>query len=482
VGQPPHRLVDGVCVADTNECNANPCAPVATCVDPTPNSAATGDYVCTCPAGYTGNGRGASGCVDINECTPTNPCGAGTCTNTTPPARYTCACPGGYRSITPAGATGPTCVCDLAGSYGVVVDTAFSFPPIMTEDGSAQVIEGSPSGGVIVRGWTLRHHAVAANGAVTIRTVPCGGESPTLCDTALSAAHAQFDSNQVWGRPGINATFPTITGSLVGVVPGGSYIEPEVTTISGLNLLNPAGAWPPCRQCVGVAVGAQCTCPGRPPAVPPFTVTVTNRATWIDSDEDGSLGVTTFYVPRGGAPIDGTHPDPPVAHTEPSVCPRIATPQATYDYTEWPGLANGNLFRTHRWYTATRAVSSIRGTTITFDAPTNQCVVGGTLGGPAAGKPRAEARIQGCETCDPNEFSTCTPHDPCDDPQIDSYDNIEQTQQILSANFTMRKLAGIDLGVVLALPDGASKTAQLNQACAELREANCPTGKNCTTP
>jgi hypothetical protein len=424
-----------------------------------------------------GNGRGPTGCTDANECTPTNPCGPGTCVNTTPPQRYTCTCPTGYRSITPTGATGPTCVCDLTGTYSVITDTTFTYPPINVPGTTTVAIEGSPPGGVTVRAWSVRHHAVAANGAVTVRTIPCGGVAPTVCDRLFGFAHAQYQSNQIWGRAKINGGFPTVTSSSVGVIPGGLYTEAEVAVVQGINLVNPTGAWPPCRQCVGVALGAQCTCPGAQP------YTVTNPATWVDTDEDTFLGMTTEDVSRGGELIDGVHPDPPIAYTQPSECPRNTTPTATYGYSEWPGLVGLTPFRAYRWYVASRAVSSLRSTAVTFDAPTNACAITGTLGGPAAGKPRAEARIQGCETCAAATPNSCVPGNACSAAQIDSYDTVEQTQTVTAANFTMKKLVGVDITATLALADtNPAKATQLNQVCSEIREANCPAGKNCVTP
>ena len=56
-----------------------------------------------CPAGYSGTG--ASGCVDLDECTTGTPCGtaSGTaCSNN--PGSYVCACPTGYSGT---GTTGP---------------------------------------------------------------------------------------------------------------------------------------------------------------------------------------------------------------------------------------------------------------------------------------------------------------------------------------------------------------------------------------
>lgn len=89
------------CVASTDDCVA-----LATCSD-VPGA---GNFLCTCPAGYGGNGRASgSGCSNINECAG-NPCGVhGTGCTEAPlgawsPPGYTCTCEAGY------GSDGTTCV------------------------------------------------------------------------------------------------------------------------------------------------------------------------------------------------------------------------------------------------------------------------------------------------------------------------------------------------------------------------------------
>lgn len=91
----------------TNDCVANvdDCVAVATCFD----TAGVGNFTCTCPVGYSGNGRASgTGCTDVNECAG-NPCGAnGTCMQipigSWASPGYTCNCAPGY------GFDGATCV------------------------------------------------------------------------------------------------------------------------------------------------------------------------------------------------------------------------------------------------------------------------------------------------------------------------------------------------------------------------------------
>jgi hypothetical protein len=57
----------------------------------------TGAFTCTCPSGYTGNGIGTSGCVDVDECSlDTDNCddAPDACVNKT--GSFSCSCPSGY--------------------------------------------------------------------------------------------------------------------------------------------------------------------------------------------------------------------------------------------------------------------------------------------------------------------------------------------------------------------------------------------------
>ncbi len=478
-GAEPIIVVNGVCVSDSDECNTNPCSPLAKCVDPTPDGSVTGDYTCTCPSGYTGNGKGASGCTDINECSGKNPCGAGVATNgcngLSPPGSYSCTCKTGYRSVQTS--TGPICACDMSGTYGLVTENQVAWSEVQN------AIEASPTGGVTTYSWALRYQTVATNGAMTVTTVPCGGTAPVLCDTAFKFAHAQYQPDESWGMAKMRSGFPpqTVgTAAMANAVPGSTtYAEPQATALMGITLASPSGAWPPCRECVGVAAGATCTCPGSA-----TKYTVTNAAAWWDNAEGtGQLGVTTVDVPRGGRTINGTPPDPPIGYTEPSECPRLATPTATYGYSEWPGLdTNGAGFRAYQWSVASRVISQLKASTVTFNTTTNSCSLAGTIGGPDSGKAHTDGRVEGCEKCKDSltTLNTCVDGGACTAAEVDSYDDVGQTQQVVSATFTLTKLS-TDLGAILA-ETGAAQQTDLTNACNALRSANCPSGDTCTVP
>jgi len=462
---PPKVIVGGVCIVDTNECATSPCGAFGTaCTDPTPNGTTNGDFICTCAKGYSQKTPGAA-CTDINECgAATNPCVAGTCTNTA--GSYDCTCASPLTKITTA--AGPQCACNLAGTYALIANTVITYPPINV--GPIQAIEGSPAGGLATVAWALRYNTVnAAAGTVTSQTIACGGTTPDLCDTVFGLAHAQYQPASVWGLPAMNAQFPPITTPLSGVVPNGAYTEPTLNAVSGIKLDNNAGAWPQCSECVGPThpAGSMCTCPGGTP------FTITNGAQWLNNPDGlGHLGFTTFAVPAGGLTTASPNP-PPYNYPEPSVCPRIATPHATYDYAEFPGVAtNGVGFRAYSWHAGSRLQSVFKvDSKVAGQSISNTCGLSGVITGPDAGHAKTEARVQGCEIC--AGTTGCTPGGACSQAQYDSYDQVDQAQQILSATFTLAPApAGVgNLGTILAMADGPAKQAAIQNACAVVRTA-----------
>jgi hypothetical protein len=468
-------VVNGVCVVNTDDCATSPCGPNGTaCHDPTPDGSKKGDFTCTCAKGYSQKAVGAA-CTDIDECTGgANPCGAGTCANTV--GSYDCTCAAPLTKI--QAAAGPQCACNLAGTYALVAKTVVTYAPITlgTPPAAITVIEGSPPGGLAGTAWALRYNTVdAAKGTLTSQTITCGGSTVDLCDVVFSQAHAQYEPTTVFGQPAMNSGFAPITTPLAGVVPGGKYTEPTTFGVAGIKLDDPAGAWPVCAECVGLAKGSTCNkCPGG-------TFTVSNGSQWLNNPDGlGHLGFTTFAVPRGGLATTAPNP-PPYAFPALSVCPRNSTPHNTYPYEEFPGIAtDGTAFHAYSWHAASRVQAAYTvDSKVSGQSISNQCTLTGVITGPDSGHAKTEARVQGCEVCgtSPTDPNACVkPGSICNPAQLDSYDRVSQTQQIASATFTMAPApAGVgNLGTVLAMPDSPAKTAAIGNACALVRTAYPP--------
>jgi hypothetical protein len=493
----PVDLVNGVCVPNTDECLTNPCDPLATCHDPTPDELPSGDYVCTCPSGYEGDGRlDGDGCTDIDECASGDPCGPGVaeggCDGLSPPGSYSCTCAPGFALVTTE--TGPFCTCDLSGTYALLMTTGISWPEAPAP--LDQIAIEASGDDVEVHAWSLRHHTVQSDGTMRVETVPCGGTSPYICSPYFSRAFGQFQGNEIWGRASTYANFPARpsgappeVGYVVdirGTVPGGEYREPELTALAGIRLANPSGPWPPCRACVGVPAGEDCSCGSQ-------THTVTNFAAWEDTDDDTNLGISTWAVRNGGESFGGTgYPDPPYLYPAESGCPRLSggTP---YPWGAWPATDDGlaivfNTFqRTLEWRGASRVQSALKATEIELLG--GACAISGRVIGPdmrqtdddGDGLPRADARVGGCRTCG-TTFNCQEATGNCNSTEINFFDTADQVQEVTSSTFNMIKLDGIDLGEILADEDEERKALLLNLACIELRYAYCPDPETCLEP
>ncbi|XP_068604308.1 cubilin [Brachionichthys hirsutus] len=93
---PPGYEGDGRTCIQINICATNNggCYPLATCS----SSSGTSLPICTCPAGYTGNGYGPTGCTELsNICQTNNPCVNGQCVATTLSPGYICNCYSGWH-------------------------------------------------------------------------------------------------------------------------------------------------------------------------------------------------------------------------------------------------------------------------------------------------------------------------------------------------------------------------------------------------
>ncbi|MDH5671250.1 MAG: hypothetical protein OEZ06_03820 [Myxococcales bacterium] len=447
--------VDGVCKPATDECNTGACDPLAACSDP---SSAAGDVQCTCPAGYTGNGKstgsGGTGCTDINECEGANPCGVGrgACGNT--PGGYTCTCNDGFTEV--AG----SCVCDLSGTFAYQIKSVIDWSGIDN-------VEDSPSEGVTTYSWALRRHTYTADGTLEATTISCGGTAPDICNVPFTQGHAQFVPSEIYG--GAKMPESTVSFPLSGALPGAAYLEPKTAVLLGLSLKDPQGAWPPCRGCIGVGMGATCDCSDG------SSHSVTNPATWFDSDSDYLTGVTTYAVPPGGAPVTGIdvpgidaaggdivrRVSPPVDYGGDSVCPRSDTSGDRWPYAYWPGIGGG-IWELKQFYSATRVISQLDGSIDSCDLITGSVTDG------AGSVMQTDARVGGC--FGDVFFSTDIS---CSASVTDWLDEQPQTQELRTVDFTIERIDGtIDL-------TGTEDAATLNAACQELRAMKCPAGETC---
>ena len=102
----PTMVKNQLICMDTNGCATAPCSNMSTCSDlSAPN---TGFKCAACASGYKGNGIGANGCVDIDDCA-TSPCGAkATGCKDKGANAYSCTCSSGYSSL--GSSTQPKCV------------------------------------------------------------------------------------------------------------------------------------------------------------------------------------------------------------------------------------------------------------------------------------------------------------------------------------------------------------------------------------
>jgi hypothetical protein len=358
---------DGECVPTNNECDANPCNTNAKCFDPSNNA---GDVTCKCNTGFEGDGKT---CTATNPCSG-NPCGEGrgTCTNGTA-GKYTCSCQAGFREV--AG----KCVCDMGGTFVAksVVHNTWS--------GQTGVEDGEEDSTL----WAIERHDYDAEGNLDIEFIDCGETQPDLCGTGNIVvgreAYAQYVPANVYGK----ASMPVQrwTFSLKEPLPGSAFNTPLSAVLTGVQLTDPMGPWPARRENIAGA--------------PDSGSNITNGARWIDSDDDGFVGMTTYAVPPGGISNQGDGPRPIESYGANSkVCPRNNPNAARLPYNWVPANEGLTVRRIKRLYSANRSVSSIRATIDSCDSLTGKVVgdgpndtlrVNGTIGGCARVEGNGEA-------------------------------------------------------------------------------------------
>jgi hypothetical protein len=227
---------------DVNECTQNPtiCGP-GTCAN------TTGDYNCTCNAGYTFN---QTTCVDINEC-QTNPtrCGQGTCVNST--GGFSCTCNAGYTfngttcvdvnecTQNPTRCGQGTCV-NNTGGFSCTCNAGYTFNGTTCVDINecqtnptrcGQGTCNNTTGGFTCTcnsGYTFNGTTCADNNECNPQPGPCGGA--TACTSCCVNQPGSYTCNC---NPGF--TFNGTTCVSTANCPGGCHANATCTNIGGGN-------------------------------------------------------------------------------------------------------------------------------------------------------------------------------------------------------------------------------------------------------
>jgi hypothetical protein len=374
-------------VASTNECVANPCQAHATCNDPNDN--VTGDYTCTCDAGYGGNGMQRNQLV---------------CT----------ACGAGQKAI--AG----LCVCDLSGTFELKITMGISWSGIVGLADATNVASYT---------WAIQHQTYDDNGQLVITTTPCGGVTPDLCGNVQginsTEAYAQYFPNDIWEQP----SMPTqqVTMQLPNALPGQNFTSSNSAVLLGVRLDSPLGAWPTSNAQIGTSENNKVCYP---------TTNPTNCAYRKDDDADttGHPGVTSLVVKPGGVSTN-------VPQTYGTNSPRCGDAYAYY-----PRQASFTPTRASAFYMATRTISRFNGKITSCDriegAPNTTSPHDYTkdgLRGPKGtnNQVQLDARWYGCQ------HSETTGNPPmqadCNTTETNFFDTQTQTQTVTSAGFVMKR-------------------------------------------
>jgi hypothetical protein len=395
---------------------------------------APNNVVCTCPPGYTGNGRvTGTGCANINECDG-DPmlCGDyGDCDDTTP--GFTCDCDPGFTAVD------DQCVCDLSGTFAVRVRTDLSWPAVYASGVATPVIS---AGTGITYSWALREHTYDENGVLEVTTTPCGGTNPDVCGTNANgavpaAAYSQYLPNRLWGLSSIpTADEPALS------IPNALPNEPFETEMYAATIgiaFPPGQEWDP-NDSAGDF--------GWPNSRADINTNGTGIH-WTQPDDDGKFGITSYAVvpPVGGLGLDVS----PRAYTQTSPnCPDPADttpPIAELPYAYWPTPAlcfdPGSLVcRVDAFYLASRVISAYKGTVQSCDLITRD-IIGPNPDSPmdadTDGEMRTDARIYDCHLTNGTECSSRNSF-PGGEPLEDLLDAEPQNQQVNDATFVIKRV------------------------------------------
>jgi hypothetical protein len=266
--------------------------------------------------------------------------------------------------------------------------------------------------------YAIEHLRYDATGNLVLEHVPCGSSPLDLCGigsapSLASEAYAPYIPGSVWDLPAI----PHAKTQLLPVqlVPGAAFETDSVAHLQGIALDDPLGAWPKSRRDIS--------------GTPGFDGSAVNGALWLDQDDDGFVGLTSYVVPPGGSSSETPMPPAPRAYGAYSpVCPRSGGPHTQYAYLPAPAQGSTNVpVRVKRFYSALRIITGYKGKVSSCDE------ISGQLLGRAGEPLKLEARIGGCiRTLDQKETA-------CNEAAVDSLDSAAQPEIAASARFQMRR-------------------------------------------
>ncbi|HVZ31257.1 MAG TPA: hypothetical protein VG963_02470, partial [Polyangiaceae bacterium] len=284
-------------------------------------------------------------------------------------------CPEGYTVL------GGKCACDLSGTF------AFHGQVAIELSGQSGIEDASDTSQL----WAIVRSSYEGD-ALTLAITDCGQATPDICGSGTSLlvdaeAYAQYTPAKVWRKTSADASPPVSLPELE-ALPGTSFVTPEFALLQGISLDDPAGEWPSSRK--DVRGGSD------------FDGSAVNGARWLDDDQDGALGVTSYIVPPGGIASDGSATAPAHSYGATSMtCPRSdpSAPRSPYAYV--PVLQGVTLRRIKRLQQATRVTASLSGQLESCDR------ISGDLHGPDDGAVRIEMRIAGCTMVNGSGESAC---------------------------------------------------------------------------
>jgi hypothetical protein len=324
-------------------------------------------------------------CANVNECTTgQHNCDVdAVCSDTD--GSFSCACRAGRVG------SGTACQCDMTGTFATLTELDIAWDPVSVPF-FGNVLDGGTD---TTFAYSLRRYT--QNGAsLDVAVTACGGTTNDVCSTFFGEAYSQYQLETIWQGPQMPTMLSTLT--LNDPDPTETFTGPAEAVLLGLDLANDFGTWP--------------------------TSHTSSSITWLDHDNDGPLGVTSFVRTSGRS----------VACDLP--------------YAPLPIGVSG---------TATKLSIGTRSRATMIGRIDSCSKVTGTLGGPGTGnKPVFDGRIHSCTLSGPGA-SPCTAANVNEiDGQLNS-----ATQRVLNGRFTMVKVP-------------AAATCAQVRACFENNQAQCP--------